>query len=58
MERRTVVACRLHSTRSSLPVPTLTLSWLAARWFSLGQPYDPDLIEMEQVGPGQYKPRR
>ncbi|HEV7785199.1 MAG TPA: hypothetical protein VGQ28_07675 [Thermoanaerobaculia bacterium] len=40
------------------PVPTLTIAWLAARAFNLGQPYDPDLIETEQVGPGRYAPRR
>jgi hypothetical protein len=40
------------------PVPTLTLAWLAARWFNLGQPYDPDLIETERIGPGRYAPRR
>jgi len=39
------------------PVPTLTLAWLAARTFNLGEPYDPDLIETEQVGPGRYAPR-
>lgn len=40
------------------PVPTLTLAWLAARALNLGQPYDPNLIETEQVGPGAYAPRR
>ena len=40
------------------PVPTLTIAWLAARAFNLGQPYDPDLIETERVGPGRYAPRR
>ncbi|HYX24692.1 MAG TPA: hypothetical protein VFC23_11110 [Thermoanaerobaculia bacterium] len=40
------------------PVPTLTLAWLAARMFNLGEPYDPDLIETEQVGPDSFVPRR
>lgn len=39
------------------PIPTLTLAWLAARLFGLGQAYDPDVIETEQVGPGRYAPR-
>jgi hypothetical protein len=39
------------------PVPTLTLAWLAARIFKLGEPYDPDLIETRQVGPDSYAPR-
>jgi hypothetical protein len=40
------------------PIPTLTIAWLAARMFNLGQPYDPDLIETVRVGPGRYAPRR
>jgi hypothetical protein len=40
------------------PVPTLTIAWLAARWLNLGQPYDPEVIETEQVGPGRYAPRQ
>jgi hypothetical protein len=39
------------------PIPTLTLAWLAARAFGLGQAYDPDVIETERVGPNQYAPR-
>ena len=40
------------------PIPTLTIAWIAARMFNLGQPYDPDLIETVRVGPGRYAPRR
>jgi hypothetical protein len=39
------------------PIPTLTLAWLAARLFNLGQPYDPNLIETRRVGPDRYAPR-
>lgn len=39
------------------PIPTLTLAWLAARLFNLGEPHDPDLIETRQVGPDRYAPR-
>lgn len=39
------------------PIPTLTLSWLAARIFNLGRPYDPNLIETRRVGPDRYAPR-
>lgn len=39
------------------PIPTLTLAWFAARALSLGQPYDPDLIETDRTGPNQYVPR-
>ncbi len=39
------------------PIPTLTLGWLAARIFKLGEPYDPDLIETNQIGPDTYAPR-
>ncbi len=38
-------------------IPTLTLSWMAARIFNLGQPYDPNVIETRQVGPDRYAPR-
>lgn len=41
----------------SAPIPTLTLSWLAARVFNLGEPHDPDLIETRQIGPDTYAPR-
>lgn len=39
------------------PIPTLTLAWLAARAFNLGEPYDPDLIETRRVGPDRYVAR-
>lgn len=39
------------------PIPTLTIAWFAARLFKLGQPYDPDLLEAEQVGPNEYVAR-
>jgi hypothetical protein len=39
------------------PIPTLTIAWLAARLFNLGQPYDPSLIETRQIGPDRYAPR-
>jgi hypothetical protein len=39
------------------PIPTLTLAWIAARVFGLGQPYDPTLIETERIAPGRYAPR-
>lgn len=39
------------------PIPTLTLAWLAARIFNLGQPYDPSVIETRQIGPDRYAPR-
>lgn len=39
------------------PIPTLTLAWLAARTFNLGEPYDPNLIETQRVGPDRYMPR-
>jgi len=41
----------------SAPIPTLTLAWFAARLFKLGQAYDPNVIETEQVGPGRFEPR-
>lgn len=41
----------------SAPIPTLTLAWLAARLFNLGEPHDPDLIETRQIGPDSYVPR-
>lgn len=40
------------------PVPTLTIAWIASRAFNLGQPYDPEVIETERVGPGRYEARR
>jgi hypothetical protein len=39
------------------PIPTLTLAWLAARIFHLGEPHDPDVIETRQIGPDSYVPR-
>ncbi len=41
----------------SAPIPTLTIAWLAARIFHLGEPRDPDLIETRQIGPDSYVPR-
>lgn len=41
----------------SAPIPTLTIAWLAARIFHLGEPHDPDLIETRQIGPDSYAPR-
>ncbi|HEY6324566.1 MAG TPA: hypothetical protein VJA16_23725, partial [Thermoanaerobaculia bacterium] len=38
-------------------IPALTLAWLAARYFKLGRPPDPQLIETERTGPGSYAPR-
>ncbi len=37
------------------PIPTLTLAWIAARVFGLGQAVDPDLIETRRVAPGRYE---
>ena len=37
-------------------IPALTLAWLAARFFKLGRPHDPHLIETERVGPNSYAP--
>jgi hypothetical protein len=42
------------------PIPTMTLAWIAARVFGLGQPIDPmapDIIETDRVGPNTYAPR-
>ena len=39
------------------PIPTMTLGWLAARILKLGEPYDPDLIETQRIGPDSYAPR-
>jgi hypothetical protein len=39
------------------PIPTLTLSWLAARMLNLGQPYDPNVIETRRVSQDRYAPR-
>ncbi len=39
------------------PIPTMTLGWLAARIFNLGEPHDPDIIETRQIGPDRYVPR-
>ncbi|HZF09607.1 MAG TPA: hypothetical protein VFE33_12525 [Thermoanaerobaculia bacterium] len=39
------------------PIPTLTIGWIAARLFKLGQPYDPNVLETERVGPDAYVAR-
>jgi len=39
------------------PIPTLTIAWLLARFFKLGRPYDPNVIETERVGPDSYVAR-
>lgn len=39
------------------PIPTMTLAWIAARVFNLGQLVDPNVIETERIGPGRYAPR-
>jgi hypothetical protein len=39
------------------PIPTLTLSWWAARRLNLGQPQDPNVIETRRIGPDSYAPR-
>ena len=41
----------------TVPIPTLTIAWAAARLFNLGRVYDPDVIETRQVGPNEYAPR-
>ena len=38
-------------------IPALTLAWFAARYFKLGRPHDPHLIETHQIAPGSYAPR-
>lgn len=40
------------------PIPTLSLAWIAARVFNLGEPPDPTLIETVKVAPGRYAARR
>lgn len=62
LDRANLKALRNTATVEALlpftgPIPTLTLAWLAARAFGLGQPYDPNVIETERVGPNQYAPR-
>ncbi|HEY0783508.1 MAG TPA: hypothetical protein VGE98_13700 [Thermoanaerobaculia bacterium] len=39
-------------------IPTLTIAWFAARWFNLGRPHDPDVLEAEPVGPNEYAVRQ
>lgn len=42
------------------PIPTLTLAWFAARALNLGDaPHivDPNVIETDEIGPGEYAPR-
>jgi len=41
----------------SAPIPTLTIAWLLARFFKLGLPRDPNVIETERVAPGRYAAR-
>lgn len=38
-------------------LPTMTLAWIVARTFQLGEAYDPDLIETRRVGADRYAPR-
>lgn len=38
------------------PIPTLTLSWWAARQFNLGETQDPNVIETRRIGPDRYAP--
>lgn len=40
------------------PLPVLTLAWILSRTLGIGEPFDPDLIETEEVAPGRYEPRR
>lgn len=37
------------------PIPTLTIAWIAARAFKLGDEIDPNLLEARQVGEGRYE---
>jgi hypothetical protein len=37
------------------PIPTLTLAWIAARLFNLGEEIDPHLIQTRRVAPGRYE---
>jgi hypothetical protein len=37
------------------PIPTLTLAWIAARLFNLGEVIDPHLIQTRRVAPGRYE---
>jgi hypothetical protein len=39
------------------PIPTLTLAWIAARLFKLGEEIDPHLIETRRIAPGRYEGR-
>jgi hypothetical protein len=39
------------------PIPTLTLAWVAARLFNLGQKIDPNVIETDRIAPDRYAPR-
>jgi hypothetical protein len=38
-------------------LPTLTIAWFAARFFQLGEAYDPTLIETRRRPSGGYEPR-
>ena len=35
-------------------IPTLTIAWFVARKFDLGKPYDPNVIDAQQIGPDEY----
>ncbi len=37
------------------PIPTLTLAWIGARLFNLGEAIDPHLIQTQRVAPGRYE---
>ncbi|MEP7013657.1 MAG: hypothetical protein ABJC13_25325 [Acidobacteriota bacterium] len=37
------------------PIPTLTLAWIGARLFNLGEAIDPHLIQTRRVAPGRYE---
>lgn len=39
------------------PIPTLTLSWIAARVFKLGDTIDPSVLETRRTGEGRYEVR-
>jgi hypothetical protein len=39
------------------PIPTLTLSWIAARLFKLGDAIDPKVLETQRTGDDRYEVR-
>jgi hypothetical protein len=51
----------IATIKAAIPVgdliPALTLAWFAARYFNLGRPHDPHLIETRQIAPNTYAPR-